>query len=396
MQYSSAALTVLERRIADELAQLARAGLTRRAPAISDRRGVHYRIDGRPVIGLCSNDYLGLADEVRGEPASAGAGGSRLICGDLEAHRAVERSLATMVGTEDAVLFPSGYQLNLGVLPALVDRDDVVCSDALNHASLIDGLRLCRARVHVLPHRSAPDAFVATSPSAASWWITESIFSMDGDTVDVDAVRRHLARDGAVYVDEAHALGLYAGGRGLLAGYDVVPTVLVGTLGKAFGVAGAFVGASVGICTWIRSCARSFVFSTGTSPAVVAHIAAAIDRVRSSDGDDRRARLWQAVRHLAGRLGVEHAPSPIFPIVVGDNQTALTLAGQLLERGWHVQPIRPPTVPVGSARLRVTVNAGHDPDTLDRFADDLLELLARARLSLAVATGADARAGASR
>jgi 8-amino-7-oxononanoate synthase len=339
------------------------------------------------VVGLCSNDYLGLADEIRAPVAAAGAGGSRLICGDLPGHRAVERALASLVGSEDAVLFPSGYQLNLGVLPALITREDVACSDALNHASLIDGLRLARADVRILPHRGDTDGIAHPQGDAALWWITESTFSMDGDTVDLVALQRHLARGGEAYVDEAHALGLYSNGRGLLGEHGIVPSVLVGTLGKSFGAAGAFVAATQAVCSWIRSRARSFVFSTGMSPAVVDAIAIAIERVRSADGDLRRKRLWSAVAHVARRLGVEHAPSPILPIVIGDNRTTLTIAQALLERGWHVQPIRPPTVPSGTARLRITLSAGHDLATLDSFIDDLLELLAQADLPLVVARG---------
>lgn len=339
------------------------------------------------MVGLCSNDYLGLADELRPPPAAAGAGGSRLICGDLTGHRDVERMLAALVGSDDAVLFPSGYQLNLGVLPAAITQDDLVCSDALNHASLIDGLRLARAELRILPHLCAPESIAIPDGDAALWWVTESAFSMDGDIVDLAALRHHLDRGGLAYVDEAHAIGLYARGRGLLGECGVAPSILVGTLGKSFGVAGAFVAASTSVCAWIRSRARSFVFSTGPSPTLVAAIATAIERVRSADGDRRRERLWSAVAHLAARLGVDHAPSPIFPIVIGDNETTLSIAAALLARGWHVQPIRPPTVPPGTARLRITVSAGHDAAMLDAFVDDLQQLLHDARLPLVVARG---------
>lgn len=380
-------MTAIDRRIAADLARLAQAGLARHPPAIRDRHGVRYRLGDRDVVGLCSNDYLGLADEIRTTSHRAGAGASRLISGDLDEHRDVERTLAELVGTDDAVLFPSGYQLNVGVLPALVRRDDLACSDALNHASLIDGLRLGRANVDVLAHREAPTSRALPSGDAMLWWITESIFSMDGDLADLDAMRRHLARDAALYVDEAHAFGLYDGGRGRLAQQGITPTAVVGTLGKAYGVAGAFVGASAAACAWIRSRARSFVFSTGTSPAVVAAISAAIERVRGTDGDLRRARLWRATEHLAHRLDLREAPSPIFPIIIGDNDTTTAIASQLLERGWHVQPIRPPTVPVGTSRLRVTLSADHEPTMIDAFVDDLRRVLDAARLPLVVERG---------
>lgn len=387
----------LDDRLRRRLAELAARGLERRAPAITDRDGIRYRVDGRAVVGLCSNDYLGFADDPRlrsphdelALAPPAGAGGSRLICGDLPAHRALERSLAEQVGSEDAVLFPSGFQLNVGVLPALVDEADVAHSDALNHASLIDGLRLARARVQILPHLDAPrPAPTAVAGPSLDWWISESIFSMDGDRIDTAALARHHAAGGVSYVDEAHAFGLFPGAQGLLRAHDVTPTALVCTLSKALGVAGAFVGARASVCEWIRARARSYVFSTGTSPVLVQRIAAAIALARGPVGDDRRARLWDAAAHLAERLGTrDHAPSPIVPILVGDNATAVAMSSALLERGWHVQAIRPPTVPEGTARLRITVSAGHDRATLDAFVDDLFALCDRHRISPRIERG---------
>lgn len=366
----------IEQRITDRLAALAHAGLARRAPAIERRDGVRYLLDGRPVIGMCSNDYLGLAElgsSHEPDPTATGAGGSRLICGDLAEHRALERLLAQLVGYEDAVLFPSGFQLNVGVLPALIERGDLVESDALNHASLIDGMKLARAELRVLPHLAPPSP--AQHGSGVHWWVTESAFSMDGDHLDLDALARHHEAGGASYVDEAHAFGLHRGGLGLLGQHNLRATVLVCTLSKAYGCAGAFVAASANVCAWIRSRARSFVFSTGTSPVLVARIARAVELVAGAHGDERRERLWSNVRRLSQRLGA-HADSPIFPIVVGSNTLALALATALRDRGWHVQPIRPPTVPDATARLRVTVSAGHEPAMIDAFADDLLAVLA--------------------
>lgn len=383
-------MSVVERRTAAKLARLAAQGLDRRPPSISARDGVRYRVDGVPVVGLCSNDYLGLAD-TRGPEAVAGSSGSRLICGDLETHRDVEARLAALARAEDAVLFPSGYQLNAGVLPALVDKGDVIYSDALNHASLIDGLRLARASIEILDHLASPPAVEARDSSsdldATSWWITESTFSMDGDVMDTDALARHHASGGASYVDEAHAIGLHDRGRGLLAQRDVTPTLLVGPLGKAFGAAGAFVAGSVALCRWIRSRARSFVFSTGTSPVVTATIARALDIVCSDRGDELRDRLWRNARLLAELLDTRDAPSPIFPVIVGKNHDAIAIAGELRDRGWHVQAIRPPTVPEGTARLRVTVTAGHDEAMLVAFTTTLREVLARHDLPLRVARG---------
>jgi 8-amino-7-oxononanoate synthase len=342
------------------------ASLDRRCPAPSERVSQRYRLGGREVVSLCSNDYLGLADQRPSCSAPSGAAASRLVSGDLEVHREVERRFARLLGFEDAVLFPSGFQANVGVPAALLRAGELAYSDALNHASLIDGLRLTAARREVLGHLQAP-------PSAEGWWFVESVFSMDGDgpaSVDLDT---HLARGGCVYLDEAHAVGLHAGGRGRAATLSHRPTVLVAPLGKAFGCAGAFVCASASVCEWIRGHARAFVFTTGVSPVLVDRITHAIERVAGPEGDRRRELLWRNVEVLRSALGRDagELASPIFPVLVGDNRRALAISAALLERGWHVQAIRPPTVPEHGARLRVTVSAEHEPDTLERFAADL-------------------------
>ncbi|MCX4244058.1 aminotransferase class I/II-fold pyridoxal phosphate-dependent enzyme [Paraliomyxa miuraensis] len=396
-------------RARQRLAELDAAGLLRRCPSVDHRRGVRYELDGRPVVGLCSNDYLGLAGDPRlavDPSSSAGAGASRLICGDLPEHRDLERRLAALARTEDAVLFPSGFQLNVGVLPTLLEPHDRVDSDALNHASLIDGMRLSPARVTILEHARSPVTHPHPVPQpharpadarAIHWWITESIFSMDGDRLELDAARRHLDRGAAMYVDEAHALGLFDGGQGWLGHHGIQPTVLVGTLSKALGCAGAFLGASGPLCALVRNRARSFVFSTGTSPALATRIGQALAIVTGPEGDGLRERLWSNTRRLAEALGLPDAddpPSPILPVLIGDNARAVGLAHALLELGWHVQAIRPPTVPAGTARLRITVSAAHEPEQLLAFADALLELLAREGVPLRIERGA-ARSSAS-
>ncbi|MEM7155715.1 MAG: 8-amino-7-oxononanoate synthase [Myxococcota bacterium] len=377
-------------RARQRLASLEAAGLRRHPPRIDRRQGVRYELNGTPVVGFCSNDYLGLADhpELRGTSSPAGASASRLICGDLPDHRNLEASLAALVGAEDAILFPSGFQLNVGVLPTLLEANDLVDSDALNHASLIDGMRLARARPSILPHGHAPSSRPART-DAVHWWVTESIFSMDGDRLDPDAAAHHLERGASMFVDEAHAIGLFDGGRGLLGHHGLAPTVLVGTLSKAFGCAGAFVAASAPLCDLLRNRARSFVFSTGTSPALAERISASVALVRGPEGDRRRQRLWSNVAHLASALGLSEAepPSPIMPILIGDNEQAVFVASQLLERGWHVQAIRPPTVPPGTARLRLTVTADHEPEQIDALVADLRDLLRACDLPLRIERG---------
>lgn len=352
----------------------------RRCPAPTQRRGLRYVLDGREVVSFCSNDYLGLADARTPAPSTpippSGAASSRLVCGDMDAHRAVERSFARFVGFEDAVLFPSGFQANVGVPASLLRAGDIAYSDALNHASLIDGLRLAPATRRILEHLESPPP----DGREARWWFVESVFSMDGDGPELAQLDTHLARGGCLYLDEAHAIGLHAGGRGRASGLAHRPSVLVAPLGKAFGCAGAFVCGSATVCAWIRGHARAFVFTTGVSPALVSRIAHAIEIVAGAEGERRRARLWNNVELLRGRLGghvrTDHA-SPIFPVLTGDDRRALALSAALLDRGWHVQAIRPPTVPERGARLRITTSAAHEPETVERFAADLCELLDR-------------------
>jgi len=378
---------LLHHRLRRRLAALREEGLARELPRIGRRDGVRYELDGKWVTGFCSNDYLGLANHPQLRPAgivgrhdapdAAGATASRLVAGDLPAHRAAEQALAALVGSDDAVLFPSGFQLNVGVLPALVDPDDTVFSDALNHASLIDGLRLTRSRPTLLPHRSPP-----VSNIGPTWWVTESIFSMDGDTADPELLREFTARDGMLYLDEAHSLGLFPGGAGFARTHGIRPALLMGGLGKAFGLAGAFAAGTHEVCTWIRTRARSFVFSTGNAPILAEQARLAAELLAGPDGDERRARMWSHARLLAAELGRPSPASPIFPVLVGANQLALSLSRALLDRGWHVQAIRPPTVPPGSARLRITVTADHDEAQILGLVADLHQLLQQFGLSL--------------
>jgi 8-amino-7-oxononanoate synthase len=375
----------LDERLAEALEREGRAGLARRCPPLDARAGLRYRLGARAVLSFCSNDYLGYADErppARASAPPSGAAASRLVCGDLEAHRAIEQSFADLVGFDDAILFPSGFQANVGVPAALLGAHDLACSDALNHASLIDGLRLAAAPRRILPHLARPDLSELIGQADAvglNWWFVESVFSMDGDGPALHDLDDHLGAGGCLYLDEAHAIGLYAGGRGRAAQLRHRPTVMVAPLGKAFGCAGAFVCGSRSVCAWLRAHARAFVFTTAVSPVLIDRIRHAIELVSGLDGELRRERLWSNVARLRAALGIDAGePAPIVPVVVGDNTSALELSAALLERGWHVQAIRPPTVPEGAARLRITLSAAHEPETIDAFAADLSALL-RAR-----------------
>jgi len=374
--------SALTTRAAQQLQALEAKALLRRPPSITDRRGVEYRLGGQAVVGFCSNDYLGLSTRQTQTSRLAGAGASRLISGDLPIHRALEQRIAAVCGSDDTVLFPSGFQLNVGVIPALVSPGDNVFSDRLNHASIIDGLRLARSSPTVLPHGAAPPPRAAEDNAGdIDWWFTESIFSMDGDRFDATAMIQHQKSGGSAYVDDAHAFGLFPGGAGLVHDAAILPDVLVGTLSKAYGCAGAFVAATRPICDLIRNRARSFVFSTGVSPSVASDIAAHLDIVTSGEGDALRARLWRNVQQLGGLLPgpspcPAEPPSPIFPVVIGSNSAALDVAARLLQQGFHVQAIRPPTVPTGTARLRVTVSAAHTSEQIQSLAHELRRALA--------------------
>lgn len=380
----------LRTRAETQLAELDQKNLRRRLRTIQSPQSAWVEIDGKRVLGLCSNNYLGLADDPRLLDAARasldrdglGAGASRLVSGTMEAHAEAEAALARFMGTEDAVLFSTGYAANVGTLGAIAGPGRLVFSDALNHASLIDGCRLSRADVHVYRHRdlehletllreqrgSAPDALV----------VTDSVFSMDGDEADLASLRTLCDRyDASLILDEAHAIGVFGpGGQGLAAEAGVSADLVVGALGKAFGAAGSFVATSKPVADLIRNRARSFVFSTAPLPLAARVATAATDLVRAADSR-RTDVLRHSLRLRAGlrALGfqVPEGRAPIVPVVVGDEAPTLALAAALLERHVFAQAIRPPTVPRGTARLRVVPIATHSDADIDlalrAFAD---------------------------
>jgi len=316
---------------------------------------------------FCSNDYLGLAADFAA-PGPGGAGASRLIVGERDEHRVLEHDLAAWLETEAALVFSSGYAANVGATSALAQPGDLVVSDALNHASLIDGCRLSRARVEVVPHLdlAAVDRALSARTEARAWVVTESYFSMDADGPDLRALRAIADQRGAaLYVDEAHALGVFGpSGRGLCAEAGVVPDILVGTLGKSLGASGAFVAGCGPLVSWLWNRARSFVFSTGSSPVVAATARRNLARVLAEPALRGRLRAnVDAMRSGLARLRL--APlgaGPVIPVVIGEPQRAMDAAAALRARGVHVQAVRPPTVPAGSSRIRLTVTARHSAE----------------------------------
>jgi 8-amino-7-oxononanoate synthase len=365
-----------------ELAALADAGLRRRPRPVDGPQQSELIVDGRRAANFSSNNYLGLANHPRLlEAARAamasdgfGAGASRLIVGNLAPHRALEARLARWKATEAALLFNSGYQANVGVLPALAGPDDVVFSDALNHASLIDGCRLSRARVVVYRHGDVDDLArqLASHRGRRRLIVTDSVFSMDGDRAPLPSLLA-LARahEALLVVDEAHAVGVLGdGGAGLCTGLDV--DVQMGTLSKALGGFGAYVAARTPIVELLANRARSFVFTTALPVPVVAAAHAAVDWLATDEGARARARLAaNAERFFAGlrALGLPTPPHPshILPLAVrdGDPRLAMEASDALLARGVFAQGIRPPTVAPGTARVRFALMATHTDEQLD-------------------------------
>ncbi len=361
------------RHLDEELAALATRGLLREPPVPEAPTP-----GAAPLLDLCSNDYLGYADEPwppAEAPLPSGAGAARLVSGNHAAHEAAEATLATWLGAEAALLFSSTYAANVGVLSALARPGDVIVSDALNHASIIDGCRLSGATVRVVPHRDAAavDAALGTAPAGARRWVvTETYFSMDGDSPDLPALRSLCDRhDAALVVDEAHALGVRGPrGAGLCAEAGIRPDVLVGAAGKALGLHGGFVVGSRALRLWLWNRARSFVFSTGISPALAAAIAARARRASADDAGRARiatvsARLREGLAALGVR-GVDEGQGPVIPWLVGPADEAVALSRRLREHGLRVQAIRPPTVPAGTSRLRVTATARLRDDDVAR------------------------------
>lgn len=368
-----------------QLAGLASGGLLR-DPADSEARARLSEQPGVPVLDACSNDYLGLGARSvsretmdRFEGVSAGACASRLVQGTTSEHLEVERALADWVRLPAALLGTSAFATNLGSIPALVEAESLVVSDRLNHASIVDGCRLSRARVVVVPHL-ALDAVEAAlrgrSAAAPAWVVTEGLFSMDGDSPDLVELRALCDRYGAgLYVDEAHSLGVLGPeGAGLAAELGVTVDALVAGLGKAVGVQGGFVAGSALLRTWLWNRARAFVFSTAPSPMLARLTLAQLHATRAAE--DARAKLARRSRELRdalGRLGLPVVPGrgPIVPVVLGSNERALGAMRRLREQRILVQAIRPPTVPVGEARLRLTVHADWPDDAVPRIAQAL-------------------------
>jgi 8-amino-7-oxononanoate synthase len=328
-------------------------------------------LDGRPVVSFASNDYLGLTNHPAVKAAAidaitrwgTGSGASRLIVGSRPCHHELEAELAAWKGTRRALVFPTGFAANLGTLTVVGGPDVTVFSDELNHASIIDGCRLSRSRVAVYRHADVDHLSTLLAASRGRRVVvTDTVFSMDGDLAPLDAIGELCARHGALLVlDEAHAvLGPEP------PAFDGLEVIRVGTLSKALGALGGFVAGPAAIVDLLINRARPFIFTTAPSPADTAAALAALALVRGPTGAALRGRL----RHAIDRVRPSH-PSPIVPIVLGDEDVALAASARLLDDGVFVPAIRPPTVPPGTSRLRVALSAAHTDDMLDRLVGAL-------------------------
>jgi 8-amino-7-oxononanoate synthase len=367
-----------------ELRRLRDDGLYRALRRVDSEQGPSLILGGREVINFSSNNYLGIANHPALRDAAkaaidrygCGSGASRLISGNMTLHEELEAKIAEFKGTEAALVFNSGFQANTGIIPALVGTEDVVFSDALNHASIIDGCRLARAKIIVYEHGNLDQVRRGLKEAPTlnrKLIVTESLFSMDGDEAPLTEIVELAERYGAmVMVDEAHATGVYEpNGAGLVARLGLGERVLaqMGTLGKALGGFGAYVAGSKGLRELLINRCRSFIFTTSLPPAVMAMGIAAIDLVVKEP--ERRQALWNNCHTLRNGLkalgySLGNGSSQILPLIVGDAGACMKMSEYLLSRGVFAQGIRPPTVPPGTSRLRITLMATHSPEQIKR------------------------------
>lgn len=384
----TSAAASLERFAADKLASLERKSLRRRTVETRHRDAVRVERDGRALINVCSNDYLGLAHHPQVIEAArtataewgAGAGASRLVTGGHPLLFELERRLAEFKGTEDCIVFGSGYMANLAITPALAGPDDLVLVDTLAHACLHAGARLSRARVEVFRHNDTAHlrALLAAHRADArhAMILTDGIFSMDGDFAPLpDILALGEQYDAWTLVDDAHGIGVTGGGRGSAHAFapPAAAPLQMGTLSKALGSYGGYLCASQRVCELLRSRARPLVFTTALPPACAAAALASLDLIAADPELCRRP--TELARRFAGQLGLTEPVSPIVPVILGSERAALDASAELAEAGFLVTAIRPPTVPAGTARLRITFSAAHDEADIDRLARAVKSIL---------------------
>ncbi len=374
-----------------ELAQLDAAGLRRRRRVVQAVAGARLQVDGRWLLAFGSNDYLGLAQHPAAVAAAqqaaaqygVGAGASALVTGHCQAQEDLEQELARFVGLPRALFFGAGYLANVGIVPALVGRGDAVFSDALNHACLIDGARLSRAELQVYPHvdLAALDALLGASRARRKLVLSDAVFSMDGNIAPLPQLLALCERhDALLMVDDAHGFGVLGPqGRGTAAHFGLRSERLVymATLGKAAGVAGAFVAGAENLVEWLLQRSRTYIFATAAPPMVAEALRVALRLIEADDW--RRTRLTELARQL--QVGIAGLPWPLLPsptaiqpLIVGGNREAVDAATRLQAHGLWVPAIRPPTVPDGTARLRISLSAAHTAADVQHLLDALNDI----------------------
>lgn len=371
-----------------ELDQLVQAGLNRRRRLLQSPQSAHALVDGKHVLSFCSNDYLGLANhpalisalQQGAQEAGVGSGASHLITGHHQLHHSAELALANFVDLPATLLFANGYMANLAVVTALVGRDDDIFADKLNHASLNDAAVLSRASLHRFAHNdvAALERLLSTSQAKRKLVIVDAVFSMDGDIAPLPQILALCERyDAYLMVDDAHGFGvLGAQGMGSLKHFNLKsPRIIyMATLGKAAGVSGAFVAGESVIIEYLLQKARTYIYTTASAPALSAALIASLDII--SQADDKRAHLQTLIAMLQQNLKLkdwhlEASETAIQPLIVGSNEAALALSEHLLTQGILVPAIRPPTVPKGTARLRISLSAAHTTEDVSRLIDAL-------------------------
>ncbi len=384
-------------RLQQQLTQLGEQHLLRRRRTVSTPHAARLTADGQPLHAFCSNDYLGLAADARvvaalregAERYGAGSGASHLISGHSQAHAALEERLADFmspcIADAAALYFSTGYMANLAVLSALAGKGAEIFSEELNHASLIDGARLSRAAIRIYPHRdlAALATMLSASTAQDKLVVTDSVFSMDGNIAPLAELLALCERHGAwLVVDDAHGFGVLGeNGRGMLEqlALSSPQLVYIGTLGKAAGVAGAFVGAHATVVEWLVQRARPYIYTTAAPPAVAHALLTSLDIIGGDEGRQRRAQLRQLIGRLRERLALKRwsplpSDTPIQPVIIGDNAQTMAAGAALLAHGFWVGAIRPPTVPQGTSRLRITLSAAHTLAQVDALAEALNDI----------------------
>jgi len=374
--------------ITDELNVLKESNLLREFRIIEGTQGPHVEVDGKVYLSFCSNNYLGLANNPLIKQAAIdainrygwGAGASRLVSGSMTLHQELEKKIAKFKGTEAALLFPTGYMANIGAICALVSKEDIVTGDKLNHASIIDGCRQSGAAFRIYPHKDLnqlESLLQRSSSYRRRLVITDSLFSMDGDIAPlqeiVDLVKKY---DAILMVDDAHAIGIFGkNGRGMAEYFNLERKIdiIMGSLSKAIGGIGGFIAGSKNLIEFLKNKARSFIYTTALPPAACAASIAGLTLIQEDKSLVNK--LWENINHLRTRLsGFQNnitVESPVVSVIVGSSGDALDLSKKLYQKGVLIPAIRPPTVPHGTSRLRISLMATHTKDDINKLIDTM-------------------------